>query len=70
MATRETVHALVDELEDSELEYARLALQEIRDECFTVTDEEEQELAAREAECDRGDRVDAREFLAGLRSKG
>lgn len=70
MTTRRTVHKLVDELDESELELARQAIVEIRDEGFAVSESEEREILEREAECDRGERVDAREFLAALRTKG
>jgi hypothetical protein len=66
---RTTVHALVDELDEDALDLALQALQEIRDGAFELTPEEARELAEREAECDAGDTVDARSFLAALREE-
>ena len=68
--TRDALHALVDALDDKKLDLARQALREIRDEVFDLTDAEERELCKREAECDRGEMVNAREFLSELRLEG
>jgi hypothetical protein len=70
MSTRRAIHALVDELEDAKLELARAALEEIRDEEFELSDADARELLEREAECDHGETVNARAFLAELRDKG
>ena len=69
MTTRAAIHALVDELDDTQLERARIALLQLRDD-FELTDDDERELQDREAACDRGEKVDARGFLNGLRGKG
>lgn len=66
-ANRQVVHAIVDELEESKLELALQALEEIQGYAFEVTEDEERELRAREAECASGDRMDARTFLMHLR---
>ena len=68
MKTRDFVHALVDELDDMKLELAKQALEEIRQDVFDLTEAEEHELLEREAECTKGETVNAREFLAELRS--
>lgn len=70
MITRADIHALIDDLDERELELAKLALEEIRGEAFDVTDAEERELLEREGECERGDKVNARAFLAELRREG
>lgn len=70
MTTRSSVHALVDELAEDELEMALQALEEIRAGGFELTTEQRAELVAREAECDAGDVVDARAFLSALRGDG
>ena len=70
MSTREALHALVDALDDMKLDLARQALQEIRDDVFDLTDAEERELFEREAECERGEIVNARAFLSELRREG
>jgi hypothetical protein len=67
VATRGAVHALVDDLDDAKLNLAEQALLEILDQAFDLTDEEERELLEREAECARGEMVNARRFLAELR---
>jgi hypothetical protein len=70
MTTRRSVHALVDELAEDELEMAMRALAEIRAGGFELTTEDRDELSVRVAECDAGDVVDARAFLAALREEG
>ncbi len=69
MSTRDAVHAVVDDLDEAKLELAKQALEEIRDEAFDLTVEEARELGEREAECDRGETVDARGFLAELQGR-
>ena len=64
MATRASIHALVEELEDADLDAAQVALVEIKS--FLVTDEDRQELLQRQTECDRGEVVDARDLLQTL----
>lgn len=61
---------MVDDLDEAKLELAKQALEEIRDDAFDLTDEEDGELLAREAECDRGETVNARAFLAELQGRG
>ncbi len=63
--TREAIHALVDELDDADLERAKHALEAMV--LVDVTDAELKELDERVAECRRGEVVDAREFMAQLR---
>jgi hypothetical protein len=67
MATRDSIHALVDDLPEGDLPRAKRALEDILD--FDVTDEDRDELLDREAECDRGEVVEARAFLYGLRHR-
>jgi hypothetical protein len=67
MATRDSVHALVDDLPEGDLPRAKRALEDILG--FDVTDEERKELLDREAECDRGEVVEAHPFLEDLRRK-
>jgi hypothetical protein len=62
---RDAIHALVDNLDDADLDRARKALEEIA--VVKLTDEERRVLLARAAACDRGEGIDAREFLAKLR---
>jgi hypothetical protein len=69
VSNREAVHAVVDELDEAKLELAKQALEEIRGDAFDLTAEEERELLEREAECDRGETVDARAFLAELQGR-
>lgn len=61
---------MVDEFDEGKLELVEQALHEIRDDGFELTDDEERELLEREAECDRGEKLSAREFLADLRHEG
>lgn len=69
MSTRDALHAVVDDLDDAKLELAKQALEEIRDDTFELTPEEERELLDREAECDAGPTIDARAFLADLQGR-
>ncbi|NOY94733.1 MAG: hypothetical protein GXP55_26440 [Deltaproteobacteria bacterium] len=66
MATRESIHALVEELEEADLEAAKLALVQLKG--FHVSEEQRRELLERQAECDRGEVVDARTLLRTLTS--
>ncbi len=70
MTTRQAIHTLIEQLEEGKLELARQALEEIRDDGFDLTDEEERALLEREAECARGDKLNVRDFLAELRREG
>ena len=65
VTTRRSIHALVDALDEGDLSEAKHALEEIL--AVGVTEEARQELLERVAECDRGEAIDAREFLAKLR---
>ena len=65
MGTRDSIHALVDDLPEGDLPRAKQALEDILG--FDVTDEEREELLRREAECDRREVVEARAFLDDLR---
>ncbi len=67
MTTRDALHALVEDLEETEWDLAKQALQEIRGDAFDLTETEERELLEREAECDRGEKIGARDFFAELR---
>lgn len=67
MTTRSSLHAVVDELEEDELDEALQLLEQVRDRTFDLTPEEREELARREAECDSGQVVHARDFLIALR---
>ena len=70
VTTRCAVHAIVDDLDESELELARRILEEIRDDAFELTEAEERELRKREQACARGETVEARAFLSALRDEG
>jgi hypothetical protein len=63
--TRDAIHALVDELEDADLERAKHALEEMV--LVEVSDAELKELDEQSAACARGEGIDAREFMAKLR---
>ncbi len=67
MTLRRAVHDLVDELADDQLEAAKHALEQMRADPPALTPEELADLAGRAAECDAGDVIDARAFLAALR---
>lgn len=67
MITRQAVHALIDDLDERELELVARAVDEIRQEEFELSEADEQELARRETDCDNGDRVELRELLTTLR---
>ncbi len=67
VTTRKAIHALIEELEEGKLELAKQALEELRDDGFDLTAEEERTLLEREAECAHGDKLEARAFLAELR---
>lgn len=69
MTTRTAIHALVDQLEDDELEAARDALEELRSDDVVISDDDRDELSRRAAECSAGDVVNARAFLAALREE-
>lgn len=67
MTVRQLVHRIVNDLEESKLDLARQALEEIRGDPFELSEAEEHVLLAREAECDAGEKVSARGFLSQLR---
>jgi hypothetical protein len=65
VTTRDAIHTLVDDLDDTDLERAKHALEELVR--VELSDAELKELLERSAACRRGEGVDAREFLAQLR---
>jgi hypothetical protein len=70
MSIRHSVHELVDELADDELELAKQMLEEIRAGEFDLTEADRAELVTRANECERGEWVDARTVLSALREHG
>lgn len=63
--TRDAIHALVDDLDESELDRAREALEQLR--AVQLSEEDLRELMARDAACERGEGIDFDLFLAKLR---
>ena len=70
VTTRQAIYAVIDNLDDSRLELALQVLQDIQGGPFDLSEDEENELRAREHECERGERVDARSFLSELQREG
>lgn len=68
MGQRDSIHALVDEIEDDDLPFAREALEAIR-RGFVVTEDERRELESRFAACENGEGTEARAFLKRLRER-
>jgi len=64
---RQHLHALVDDLDEDDLDLARAALREISEEVFDLSEDDAAALRERETECDRGEVVDANTFLRQLR---
>ena len=64
---RQHLHALVDDLDEDDLDLARAALREISEEVFDLSEDDVAALRERETECDRGEVVDANTFLRQLR---
>jgi hypothetical protein len=69
MTTRNTIHALVDELDEDELEAAKDALEELHADDVVIADDDRDELIRRAADCSAGDVLNARAFLAALREE-
>jgi hypothetical protein len=69
MTTRNAIHALVDELDEDELEAAKDALEELHADDVVIADDDRDELIRRAADCSAGDVVNARAFLAALREE-
>lgn len=67
MASRQSLHALVDALAEEELDQAKEALQGIRE--FDLSQEDLKELQRRASECDEGRVIDAQQFLQQLRAE-
>ncbi|HBQ14005.1 MAG: hypothetical protein RLP09_43325 [Sandaracinaceae bacterium] len=67
MNARQHLHALVDDLDEDDLDLARAALREISEEVFDLSEDDVAALRERETECDRGEVVDANTFLRQLR---
>ena len=67
MNARQHLHALVDDLDEDDLDLARAALREISEEVFDLSEADVAALRERETECDRGEVVDANTFLRQLR---
>ncbi|RZO65656.1 MAG: hypothetical protein EVA89_01740 [Sandaracinaceae bacterium] len=67
MNARQHLHALVDDLDEDDLDLARAALREISEEVFDLSEDDAAALRERETECDRGEVVDANTFLRQLR---
>jgi hypothetical protein len=63
--TREAIHALIDQIDDADLERAKDALEDVVR--VELTDAELKELLEQSAACERGEGIDARDFLAKLR---
>ncbi|GAB5542755.1 MAG: hypothetical protein RLO52_37485 [Sandaracinaceae bacterium] len=67
MNARQHLHALVDDLDEDDLDLARAALREFSEEVFDLSEDDVAALRERETECDRGEVVDANTFLRQLR---
>ena len=68
MGQRDSIHALIDEIEEDDLPLAREALEVIR-RGFLVTEDERRELESRFAACENGEGSEARAFLKRLRER-